>query len=108
MVAVEKSEKKSVEFLLYSAFDESFLKSFFKKTLELSVGSLESLSKKGVLVPLKAFAENCEFLKQGVVTNVGNGTRSLTQIWVETKSRTEDLRDCLLPNGWKEIFGNLG
>jgi len=46
------------------------------------------------------------FLKQGEISNVKK-RRNLFRVLVETRSLVQDLRECLVPNGWKEVTNNL-
>jgi len=103
---LNKKNKGKVQFSIYPILDgKEKVKSFFVKTLEMSI-DLAKMLKKGDLIPLKVFAENCEFLKkgQGEISDVRK-KGSLFRILVETKSLAQDLRDCLIPNGWEEVSG---
>ena len=98
----KEAKKKRVEIMIYSTINGSLIKRFFKKTLEISSASLKILLTIGTVIPPAGFAKNYGRMKEGAVSNVtSKGT--LAQIWVATKSHMEDLRECLIPDGWKEI-----
>jgi len=98
-----KGNKKTVYLLIYSVSD---VKVFFGKIFELSINTIKELSQINTLIPLRVFAPDCPFLKQGKVKNVKRRRKPM-QILIETESRISDLRDCLAIQGWKEI-SNLG
>ncbi|OGZ67032.1 MAG: hypothetical protein A3C58_00735 [Candidatus Staskawiczbacteria bacterium RIFCSPHIGHO2_02_FULL_34_10] len=63
---------------------------------------LSALPKTGTIIPLASNNGHQGRLKQGAVTDVLVSER-IPQIWVGTETSTEDLRDCLIKEGWEEI-----